>query len=63
MFSVETRQGLILEFDFRDNKVVGLRTRGVEIEDFNQPRLMSAGEHASIMDRFWWSTDRLRERG
>ena len=63
MFSVETRQGLILELDFRDNKVVGLRTRGVEIEDFNQPRLMSAGEHASIMDRFWWSTDRLRERG
>jgi poly-gamma-glutamate synthesis protein (capsule biosynthesis protein) len=63
MFSVETRQGLILELAFRGNKVVGLRTRGVEIEDFNQPRLMSAGEHASIMDRFWWSTDRIRERG
>lgn len=63
MFSVETRQGLILELDFRGNKVVGLRTRGVEIVDFNQPRLMSAGEHASIMDRFWWCTDRLRERG
>lgn len=62
MFSVETRQGLILELDFRDNRVVGLRCRGVEIEDFNQPRLMSAGEHASLMDRFWWSTDRLAAR-
>ncbi len=63
MFSIETRQGLILELDFRGNVVVGLRTRGVEIEDFNQPRLMTAGEHASLMDRFWWSTDRLAERG
>lgn len=63
MFSVETRQGIILELDFRDNRVVGLRCRGVEIEDFNQPRLMTAGEHASLMDRFWWSTDRLAERG
>ncbi|MCC6792794.1 MAG: CapA family protein [Thermomicrobiales bacterium] len=63
MFSVETRQGLILELDFRDNRVVGLRCRGVEIEDFNQPRLMTAGEHASLMDRFWWSTDRLASRG
>jgi poly-gamma-glutamate capsule biosynthesis protein CapA/YwtB (metallophosphatase superfamily) len=62
MFSVETRQGLILELDFRGKTVVGLRCRGVEIEDFNQPRLMSAGEHASLMDRFWWSTDRLAER-
>ena len=63
MFSVETRQGMILELVFRGNKVVGLRCKGVEIEDFNQPRLMTAGEHASLMDRFWWSTDRLIERG
>ena len=62
MFSVETRQGLILELDFRGNRVVGLRCRGVEIVDFNQPRLMTSGEHASLMDRFWWSTDRLAER-
>ena len=63
MFSVEVREGMILEIALRGNKVVGLRPRGVEIEDFNQPRLMSAGEQASIMDRFWWSTDRLRDRG
>jgi len=34
---------------------VQLRTRGVEIEDFNQPRL-TGGEQAGIMDRFWAST-------
>ncbi len=59
MFSVEVREGNILEIVLRDNKVVGLRVRGVEIEDFNQPRLMTAGEHASQMDRFWSATDRI----
>jgi poly-gamma-glutamate capsule biosynthesis protein CapA/YwtB (metallophosphatase superfamily) len=62
LFSVQTRQGLILELVIRGGKCVGLRTRGVEIEDFNQPRLMSGGEQAAIMDRFWASTDRLAER-
>ena len=62
LFSVQTRQGLILELVLRGGKCVGLRTRGVEIEDFNQPRLMSAGEQAAIMDRFWASTDRLASR-
>ncbi|HEY7035902.1 MAG TPA: CapA family protein [Thermomicrobiales bacterium] len=62
MFSVEVREGFILEIVLRGNKVVALRPRGVEIEDFNQPRFMSAGEHASLMDRFWTSTDRLANR-
>lgn len=57
MFSVDTRTGYILDLTFQGNKVVGLRTHGFEIEDFNQPRLMSAGEHAGLMDRFWRSTD------
>lgn len=59
MFSVEVREGNILEIVLRDDKVVGLRVRGVEIEDFNQPRLMTSGEHASQMDRFWSATDRI----
>jgi poly-gamma-glutamate synthesis protein (capsule biosynthesis protein) len=62
MFSVEVRTGLILEMVFRNNKVVGLRPKGVEIVDFNQPRLMAAAEHAALMDRFWWATDRLAAR-
>jgi poly-gamma-glutamate capsule biosynthesis protein CapA/YwtB (metallophosphatase superfamily) len=59
MFSVDVRQGQILEIVVRESRVVGLRFRGVEIEDFNQPRLMTSGEHASQMDRFWSATDRL----
>jgi poly-gamma-glutamate capsule biosynthesis protein CapA/YwtB (metallophosphatase superfamily) len=62
MFSVEVRTGLILEIVLRGNNVVGLRARGVEIEDFNQPRLMDAGEQASLMDRFWDASDRLAAR-
>jgi hypothetical protein len=54
---------MILEIVLRGNHVVGLRPRGVESADFNQPRLMAAGEHASLMDRFWWATDRLAARG
>jgi poly-gamma-glutamate synthesis protein (capsule biosynthesis protein) len=63
MFSVQVREGSILEIAIRGGKVVGLRPRGVEIEDFNQPRLMSLGEHASQMDRFWNAADRIAARG
>ena len=55
MFSNEVRTGTILEIALQGGKVVGIRPRGVEIVDFHQPRLMSSGEHASLMDRFWQS--------
>ena len=63
MFSAQVREGFILEIAIRGGTVVGLRPRGVEIEDFNQPRLMTAGEHASLMDRFWDAADRIAARG
>jgi poly-gamma-glutamate capsule biosynthesis protein CapA/YwtB (metallophosphatase superfamily) len=59
MFSLEVRTGIILEIDIQGSKIVGLRPKGIEIEDFHVPRLMSAGEHAALMDRFWLSTDRI----
>jgi poly-gamma-glutamate capsule biosynthesis protein CapA/YwtB (metallophosphatase superfamily) len=59
MFAIDVRQGEILEVVLRQNRVVGLRIKGVEIEDFNQPRLMTPGEQASLMDRFWTSSDRI----
>jgi poly-gamma-glutamate synthesis protein (capsule biosynthesis protein) len=62
MFSVDTRQGYVLDLTLRGNQVVGLRTHGVEIEAFSQPRFMSPGEQAALMDRFWTSTD-LRAAG
>lgn len=62
MFSVDTRQGFILEITLDGSNIVGIRLRGVEIEDFCQPRLMTADEQAEIMDRFWRSTDMLASR-
>ena len=63
MFGVEVRSGLILDLTLRGGRVVGLRCHGVEIEEFHQPRLMTAGEQANLMDRFWAATDRLAARG
>jgi len=62
MFSVDTRQGFILDLTFDGPVLVGLQLGGVEIMDFCQPRPMSAPEQAAIMDRFWRSTDRLAAR-
>jgi len=63
MFAVEVRSGYVLDLTFRGGRVVGLRAHGVEIEDFHQPRPMTAGEQANLMDRFWTATDRLAAWG
>jgi poly-gamma-glutamate capsule biosynthesis protein CapA/YwtB (metallophosphatase superfamily) len=62
MWAAEVRSGYALEIVLRGSAVVGLRCHGVEIEDFHQPRPMSAGEQAALMDRFWTATDRLTAR-
>jgi poly-gamma-glutamate capsule biosynthesis protein CapA/YwtB (metallophosphatase superfamily) len=65
MWAAEVRSGYALEVILRDTSIIGLRFHGVEIEDFHQPRPMSSGEQAALMDRFWGATDRLaaRDRG
>ncbi len=62
MWAAEVRSGYVLEIDFRGRDIVGLRFHGIEIEDFHQPRPMTSGEQAALMDRFWASTDRLAAR-
>jgi len=63
MFSVDTRTGTFLDLTVRGKNVVGIRIHGVEIVDFVQPRFMAPREHASLMDRYWRSTDlRVREQ-
>jgi poly-gamma-glutamate capsule biosynthesis protein CapA/YwtB (metallophosphatase superfamily) len=62
MWAAEVRSGYVLEIVLRDTAIVGLRFHGVEIEDFHQPRPMSSGEQAALMDRFWAATDRLAVR-
>ncbi len=63
MFGVEVRSGFVLDLTLRGGRVVGLRHHGVEIEDFHQPRPMTTGEQANLMNRFWANTDRLAARG
>jgi poly-gamma-glutamate synthesis protein (capsule biosynthesis protein) len=62
MFAAEVRSGYVLEIVLRGTAIVGLRCHGIEIEDFHQPRPMSLGEQAALMDRFWAATDRLAAR-
>ena len=62
MWAAEVRSGYALEVVLRGNTVAGLRFHGVEIEDFHQPRPMTAGEQAALMDRFWAASDRLAAR-
>lgn len=62
MWAAEVRSGYVLEIDFRGADIVGLRFHGIEIEDFHQPRPMSSGEQAALMDRFWSATGRLAAR-
>jgi poly-gamma-glutamate synthesis protein (capsule biosynthesis protein) len=62
MWAAEVRSGYALEIVLRDTTITGLRFHGVEIEDFHQPRPMSSGEQAALMDRFWAATDRLAGR-
>lgn len=62
LWATEVRAGYALEIDFRGTAIVGLRFHGVEIEDFHQPRPMSLGEQAGLMDRFWAATDLLAAR-
>jgi poly-gamma-glutamate synthesis protein (capsule biosynthesis protein) len=62
MWAAEVRSGYALEIILRDTAIIGLRFHGVEIEEFHQPRPMSSGEQAGLMDRFWAATDRLAVR-
>jgi poly-gamma-glutamate synthesis protein (capsule biosynthesis protein) len=62
MWAAEVRSGYALEIILRGSAIVGLRFHGIEIEDFHQPRPMSSGEQATLMDRFWAATDRLAAR-
>ena len=62
MWAAEVRSGYALEIVLRGSTIVGLRFHGVEIEEFHQPRPMTSGEQAALMDRFWGASDRRAAR-
>ena len=59
MWSVEVRSGYILELVCQRDRLLRLRCHPIEIEEFHQPRLMTVGESANLMNRFWASTERI----
>jgi poly-gamma-glutamate capsule biosynthesis protein CapA/YwtB (metallophosphatase superfamily) len=63
MWSVEVRSGYVLELVLQRDRVRRLRCHPIEIEEFHQPRLMTVGESANLMNRFWASTERIAARG
>lgn len=63
MWSVEVRSGYVLELVLQRDRVRRLRCHPIEIEEFHQPRLMTVGESANLMNRFWASTERIAQRG
>jgi poly-gamma-glutamate synthesis protein (capsule biosynthesis protein) len=60
MFTVETRQGYVIDLTFRGKNVVNYRIHPTEVLDFVQPRLMSSSEKTSFWDRHWRSIDMIR---
>jgi poly-gamma-glutamate synthesis protein (capsule biosynthesis protein) len=63
MWGVEVRSGYVLELVLQRDRVRRLRCHPIEIEEFHQPRLMTVGESANLMNRFWASTERIADRG
>ena len=57
------RSGYVLELIVQRGRVRRLRCHPIEIEEFHQPRLMSTGESANLMNRFWASAERIAALG
>jgi poly-gamma-glutamate capsule biosynthesis protein CapA/YwtB (metallophosphatase superfamily) len=56
MWSLETRQGAIAHLVFRGNRLVNVRLQAVLIEDYFQPRLLSASLAEEIYRAIQWAS-------
>jgi poly-gamma-glutamate synthesis protein (capsule biosynthesis protein) len=61
MFSLDTRTGYLLELTLKGREVVNFRLHGFENFDFCQGRLLPPGENAALLNRFWRSTDLIKQ--
>ena len=53
MWSEETRQGSIMDFDFYENRLVSIAIKPTVIDDYAQPRLANETEGKTILNRIW----------
>jgi hypothetical protein len=50
---IDFRQGAIAELVFNGDRLIRFRLHGIEAGPRQRPRLMSGGEQAVLLDRFW----------
>ena len=53
MWSEETRQGSIIDFDFYGKKLVSITIIPTVIDDYAQPRPANDTEKKNILERIW----------
>lgn len=58
-WSLETKQGLIMDTIFYKDKLVNISLTPVLIEDYHRPRILGKEEEKGIMDAVWESTRRI----
>jgi poly-gamma-glutamate synthesis protein (capsule biosynthesis protein) len=61
-WSIETKQGAIVELAFRGATVMGIRLIPILITDFSTPHIATPAEAAPIFARIWDATDALAKR-
>ncbi len=52
-WSTETKQGIILKCIFWDNELKSAELVPIQIEDYNQPGILTQEEGKPILDRIW----------
>jgi poly-gamma-glutamate synthesis protein (capsule biosynthesis protein) len=62
-WSTETKQGMFTEIVIRNKRIARVRLVPVEIEDFNQPRIMEIDESMPVLQRVYDATDEIKALG
>ena len=62
-WSIETKQGMFAEIVVRDKRIARIRLVPVQIEDYNQPRILDVVEGMPILQRVYDATDVVKRQG
>jgi poly-gamma-glutamate capsule biosynthesis protein CapA/YwtB (metallophosphatase superfamily) len=62
-WSTETKQGMFAEIVVRNKQIARVRLVPVQIEDYNQPHIMSIDESMPVLQRVFDATDEIKAMG
>ena len=62
-WSIETKQGMFTEIVIRNKLPARIRLVPVQIEDYNQPRILDVVEGMPILQRVYDATDVVKRQG